>query len=123
MGWEHGVGLGWVAGLCLYSNLSVCVGLDGAARRRHAKVDRGVRQGDPFSFALFINVLRKSLPEWKRKRYGITIGGPHELNTRLHYLSSADDTTLLNSSVEAIVAEDVGRRQQRTCSCGFEAEC
>lgn len=72
----------------LYSNLSV--ELDGASRSRDVNVEPGVIQGDPFSPALFINVLRmvmaNLLPTWVQKRYGITVGELHEPNTCLHYL-------------------------------------
>ena len=51
---------------------------------------------------LFINVLRQLManlvPAWEKKRYGVMIGEPNEQNTCLHYLSFADDTSLIAKS-------------------------
>jgi hypothetical protein len=82
----------------LYADLSLYVELDKSTSSRDVPVLRGVRQGDPFSPTLFINVLRavieNLLPRWEAKKYGIQLGEDNEKGQRLHYLSFADDATL-----------------------------
>ena len=90
----------------IYADLSLNVNLNGSTNSRDVAVERGVRQGDPLSPKLFINVLRavmeKLLPRWEAKRYGILVGEEADNNERLHYLSFADDTTLFAKPKSAL---------------------
>eukprot|EP00973_Karenia_brevis_P022946 3159671-Karenia_brevis.AAC.1 len=87
----------------IYADLTLYVKLDGPIRSREVRVERGVRQGDPLSPILFVNVLRavmeKLIPRWERKKLGLVF----DASKRMHYVSFADDTTLLARSKKALV--------------------
>jgi len=113
---SSGVNQGYVEAVAgMYANLSLYVELDSATPSRDVKVDRGVRQGDPLSPVLFINVLRqvmaKVIPKWQEKKFGITLGEKYQNDTLLCYLSFADDTTLFAKSKRALkqMLDDIDR--------------
>ena len=90
----------------LYSDQSSFVQL-GSTRSRLFKICRGVRQGDPLSPLLFINVMRvlvsRLKEEWERKGFGISVGARADID-KLCLLSFADDTTLLAGSRQSLVS-------------------
>ena len=75
----------------IYADLSLYVKLDGTVCSRDVRVKRGVRQGDPLSSMLFVNVLRtvtgRLVPRWEAKKYGLDF----DASRLLHYVSFADD--------------------------------
>lgn len=48
--------------------------------------------------------MAKLLPRWEAKKYGVLVGEDHDARARIHYLSFADDTTLLAKSRHAMKA-------------------
>jgi hypothetical protein len=68
----------------VYADLSLYMELNGCTNSRDVAVERGVRQGDPLSPKLFINVVRavmeKIVPGWVSKGYGIQVGEPQRRN-------------------------------------------
>ncbi len=92
----------------LYSDLTAFVQLEPGNRSRPFPILRGVRQGDPLSPILFINVLRVVMEplneKWERKKYGAAAGAWGDEYGRLTHLLFADDTTLVAKSKKALQA-------------------
>jgi len=86
----------------IYSDLPAYVQLEPGNKSRTFPVLRGVRQGDPLSPVLFINVLRKLLSDlgekWEKGKRGSIVGAWGDEIGRLTHLLFADDTTLVAKS-------------------------
>ena len=93
--------------LHLHANQSAFVQI-GSSRSRLFKICRGVRQGDPLSPLLFINVMRRLVAklrtEWAKKGFGIMVGARADEYDKLNLISFADDTTILASSRQSLVS-------------------
>ena len=92
----------------LYSDLTAFVQLELGNRSESFPLLRGVRQGDPLSSSLFINVLRVVMAplndKWERKKYGTVVGAWGDEFGRLTHFLFADDTTLIAKSQKALRA-------------------
>lgn len=92
----------------LYSDLTAYIKLEPGNRSRLFQLMRGVRQGDPLSTILFINVLRVVMEplneKWERKKFGTAVGAWGDEYGRLTHLLFADDTTLVAKSKRALQA-------------------
>ena len=92
----------------VYSDMCAYVQLEPGNRSRTFSILRGVRQGDPLSPILFINVLRKVLSEvaenWEQKKRGSIVGAWGDTFGRLTHLLFADDTTLVAKSKKDLKA-------------------
>jgi hypothetical protein len=91
----------------IYSDLSAYVQLEPGTRSRTFPVTRGVRQGDPLSPVLFINVLRSLLVDldakWEKEKRGSIVGAWGDTLGRLTHLLFADDTTLVAKSKKDLI--------------------
>ena len=97
--------IGWL--MDLYSNQSSFVQVANT-RSRLFQICRGVRQGDPLSPILFINVMRILMDElkeeWNRKGFGTIVGAHADILDKLCLISFADDTTILASSRQSLTS-------------------
>ena len=86
----------------VYEDLTAYVQLEPGNRSRPFAVQRGVRQGDPLSPILFINVLRDLLKnisvKWERESRRSIVGAWGDAVGRLTHILFADDTTLVAKS-------------------------
>ena len=92
----------------LYQDLSAYVQLERGNQSRLFPILRGVRQGDPLSPILFINVLgdvlRDIAEKWEKQKRGSIVGAWGDQFGRLTHLLFADDTTLVAKSKKDLVA-------------------
>ena len=92
--------------ISLYRDMSANVKLEAGLLSRAFAITRGVRQGDPLSPTLFINLLRNIFAplkeSWEQKRYGSIVGSWENGTGRVTHVLFADDTTLLARSRRAL---------------------